>query len=124
MQVAGALLGEVRTQVGMLDRIGDSTTGANDMLKSSLAKFNKVRATWDVNILDSIWLKLQTDIRTQTDIQRDTFAHPNPQVYRPVRRGCQTHVHLHGAVHRVAELILFRVLPPTHMCLLAGVFQL
>lgn len=42
MQVAGALLGEVKTQVGMLDRIGDSTSGANDMLKSSLMKFNKV----------------------------------------------------------------------------------
>lgn len=42
LQVAGALLGEVKTQVGMLDRISDSTAGANSMLKSSLMKFNKV----------------------------------------------------------------------------------
>lgn len=43
VQIATELLGEVRTQVGMLDRIDASTTGANDMLKSSLAKFTKAR---------------------------------------------------------------------------------
>lgn len=41
LQIANELLGEVRAQVGMLDRIDTSTTGANDMLKSSMAKFNK-----------------------------------------------------------------------------------
>lgn len=41
LQIANELLGEVRAQVGMLDRIDTSTTGANDMLKSSMTKFNK-----------------------------------------------------------------------------------
>ena len=41
VQIANELLGEVRAQVGMLDRIDNSTTGANDMLKSSMAKFSK-----------------------------------------------------------------------------------
>jgi hypothetical protein len=43
MQVASGLLSEVRTQVGMLGHISDSTSGAQDMLKSSMVKFNKAR---------------------------------------------------------------------------------
>eukprot|EP00892_Ulva_mutabilis_P003223 jgi/Ulvmu1/12901/UM098_0089.1 len=50
-EIATDLLGEVRTQVGMLDRIDASATGANGMLKSSLAKFNKVFSNGENRLL-------------------------------------------------------------------------
>ena len=135
MQVAGALLGEVRTQVGMLDRIGDSTTGANDMLKSSLAKFNKVRVTVDASIsylfLVSIWC-----------VQLQRKGEPSSRSYRVVdciqlhvllwalvRRKCcgrlsLLHAHDVGPCAQPFRAHSPRAPPPTQPSVHAGIFKL